>query len=57
MTQHLTYSCSREFGCVIHQHTAHDCYWRYVDEAWEWGARDSVAAILSYNEWLDRRHG
>jgi hypothetical protein len=55
MTQHLTYSCSREFGCVVHQHTAHDCYWRYVDEAWEWGSTASPL-ILSYNQWLERRN-
>jgi hypothetical protein len=55
MTQHLVYSCNREFGCVVHQHTAHDCYWRYVDEAWECGTNIVVPAVLSYSQWLERR--
>lgn len=57
MTQLLHYSCSRDFGCVEHSHTTHDCYWRYVDEAWSAISGGVPEGILSLNQWMGRRHG
>lgn len=53
MTRHLDYYCGMEFGCVEHLHTAHDCYWRYVDEACQVIYRDLPEGVWSYDQWLE----
>lgn len=57
MTQQVHYSCSRDFGCVEHDHTTHQCYWRYVDEAVDVIEDGVTEGVMSMTQWLERRHG
>lgn len=53
MTQQWHPCCDREYGCVEHDHTAQDCYWRYVDDSWDTEGSCSLD-ILSQDQWQGR---
>lgn len=54
MTQQWHPCCDREYGCVEHDHTAQDCYWRYVDDSWDTEGTCCLD-ILSHDQWLEKR--
>lgn len=47
--------CGNVYGCVEHDHSQQDCYWRYVDD--NWGLQGTPVSLLSYDQWREHGYG